>query len=316
MTLKRMIKRSKVNRLTGLFLIAFMGMALTAFAAGKKLDPDSKEFYQYARHFFTKTERKIFLKLPNKAERERFIKYFWEIRDPNPYTEENEFQEEIMDRYEYVKRYLKEGPTPGWKTDRGRVYLILGPPWQKDRINYNKGSIIYWYFEAEEIRVRFVDADGNGFYTMDLNYISVKFLDVLKNRKHYISTKGGSKFSTGFLNFDMTYDAETRELVINCTTKDVNFEKTDTPKKMMAKFKIDLMIYSKKVEFKKLSEVKTVYAAEEDLLKEDSRISIRMPLPDDFPTGKIRVDTIVTDFLGDATNRKLLKVTIDKKTEK
>jgi hypothetical protein len=59
------------------------------------LDPDSETFHQSAKHFFTKDEIKIFKTLQSKDGRKKFINSFWEIRDPNPETQENEFKTEI-----------------------------------------------------------------------------------------------------------------------------------------------------------------------------------------------------------------------------
>ncbi len=73
-------------------------------------------------------ERKAFEQLRDNAARDRFIEEFWARRDPTPGTPANEYREEHAARLKYVTQHFREGSTPGWKTDRGRVYIIHGPP--------------------------------------------------------------------------------------------------------------------------------------------------------------------------------------------
>jgi GWxTD domain-containing protein len=74
-------------------------------------------------------EKEVFLKLQTDKERDRFIEAFWKQRDPTPGTPENEFKTEHYRRINYANRYYgRETPIPGWKTDRGRMYIILGEP--------------------------------------------------------------------------------------------------------------------------------------------------------------------------------------------
>jgi GWxTD domain-containing protein len=80
-------------------------------------------------YIITPTERDVFRKLETDRERDIFIEAFWKHRDPTPGTPGNEFKEEHYRRLSYAKEYYGRGtPLPGWKTDRGRIYIILGPP--------------------------------------------------------------------------------------------------------------------------------------------------------------------------------------------
>jgi len=72
-------------------------------------------------------ERDAFNRLSNDAEREKFIDQFWLQRDPTPGTVENEFKEEHYRRIAYANERFASG-MPGWKTDRGRIYIKYGPP--------------------------------------------------------------------------------------------------------------------------------------------------------------------------------------------
>src|SRR5437588_12893649 len=82
-------------------------------------------------YIITDEERKAFKKLQTDDERERFIEEFWRRRDPDPDTEENEFREAYYERIAYVNEHFSSG-IPGYKTDRGRVYLKYGKPDEVD----------------------------------------------------------------------------------------------------------------------------------------------------------------------------------------
>jgi GWxTD domain-containing protein len=72
-------------------------------------------------------ERKAFHQLNTDEEREQFVEQFWLRRDPTPDTEENEFKEEHYRRIAYANEHFASG-LPGWRMDRGRIYIQYGPP--------------------------------------------------------------------------------------------------------------------------------------------------------------------------------------------
>src|SRR6478672_4985856 len=72
-------------------------------------------------------ERKAFKNLSNDEEREAFIENFWLRRNPNPDSPENEFREEHYRRIAYANEHFAAGK-PGWKTDRGHIYIAFGKP--------------------------------------------------------------------------------------------------------------------------------------------------------------------------------------------
>jgi len=78
-------------------------------------------------YIITDEEKTTFHRLNTDEEREQFIEQFWLRRDPTPDTEENEFKEEHYRRIAYSNDHYASG-IPGWKTDRGRIYIIYGPP--------------------------------------------------------------------------------------------------------------------------------------------------------------------------------------------
>jgi GWxTD domain-containing protein len=72
-------------------------------------------------------ERKAFMQLSNDEERDQFIEAFWQRRNPNPDSEDNEFKEDHYARIAYANEHFAAG-IPGWKTDRGRIYIMYGKP--------------------------------------------------------------------------------------------------------------------------------------------------------------------------------------------
>jgi len=78
-------------------------------------------------YIITDDERKAFMSLANDEEREAFIENFWQRRNPNPDSPENEFREEHYRRIQYANDHYAAGK-PGWKTDRGRIYIMWGAP--------------------------------------------------------------------------------------------------------------------------------------------------------------------------------------------
>jgi GWxTD domain-containing protein len=133
----------------------------------KKLDPVDAEFLSKVRYIITSEERKIFLELPDE-EKEKFREEFWKRRDPDPNTEENEFRILYINRIEAADKLFRGEGRPGWLTDRGRIYILFGPP--TDRITYPMGGDPYsrsreiWYYGS--FPVVFVDFRSNGNYTL------------------------------------------------------------------------------------------------------------------------------------------------------
>ena len=97
-------------------------------------------------------EKEVFSKLQTDRERELFAEAFWKHRDPTPGTPENEFKIEHYRRINYVNHFFGRGtPKPGWKTDRGRMYIILGEP--NDIQRFEGKAMTYpaevWFYQGK-----------------------------------------------------------------------------------------------------------------------------------------------------------------------
>jgi GWxTD domain-containing protein len=140
------------------------------------------------RWIITDEELSAFKKLQNNAERDTFIEGFWQRRDPTPDTAENEYKEEHYRRIAYANEHFAAG-MPGWRTDRGRIYIMYGPPtstdshpmWGPYQSSAEDGGgqtetfpfevWRYRYLEGigQEIEIEFVDDCGCGAYEMTLD---------------------------------------------------------------------------------------------------------------------------------------------------
>jgi GWxTD domain-containing protein len=140
------------------------------------------------RWIITDEELSAFKKLANNAERDVFIEGFWQRRDPTPDTAENEYKEEHYRRIAYANEHYAAG-MPGWRTDRGRIYIMYGPPTSTDShpmggpyqrsAEEGGGQTSTFPFEVwryryldgigQEIEIEFVDDCGCGAYEMTLD---------------------------------------------------------------------------------------------------------------------------------------------------
>lgn len=93
----------------------------------KELDSQYKKWLdQDVVYIISSEERSAFLHLSTNEEREQFIEQFWQRRNPDPESPENTFKEEHYRRIAYANERFASG-IPGWKTDRGKIYIMWGP---------------------------------------------------------------------------------------------------------------------------------------------------------------------------------------------
>jgi len=137
-------------------------------------------------YIITDEERKAFKNLQTDEERQQFVEQFWLRRDPTPDTEENEFKEEHYRRIAYANEHYASG-IPGWKADRGRIYITFGPPDEIEShpsggsyerpIEEGGGSTSTYPFE--KWRYRYIDGMGNN--------IEIEFVDTTMSGEYHMS---------------------------------------------------------------------------------------------------------------------------------
>jgi GWxTD domain-containing protein len=165
--------------LLGPFLLV-LGLASSGacrtYKLERKLPPDRARFLSQVDYIITKAERKIFLELPD-AERDDFVEEFWERRDPDPDTAVNEYRLEYEDRVKRTAIMFPGEGRPGWQTDRGRIYILFGPP--QERLTYpveaSGNCREVWYYGG--FPVIFVDERCQGQYL--LTAINLEHLQAL-----------------------------------------------------------------------------------------------------------------------------------------
>lgn len=152
------------------FLPSFLTLSCKTIGLERALDKESRAFYSQVRYIISRKEKKIFLELPP-ADRGKFIEEFWKRRDPDPETEENEFKEEYLGRIETANKLFRGGGKEGFIQDRGRIFILLGPPDEMYTEPVGKYSDarsyeIWNYLIRHQIQLTFVDSSGDGEYTL------------------------------------------------------------------------------------------------------------------------------------------------------
>ncbi len=153
-------------------------------AAQERLDKVYEKWMdEDVRWIITDEERKTFKALKTDEEREQFIEQFWLRRDPDSDTDVNEYREEYYQRIAYANEHYTSG-IPGWKTDRGRIYITFGkadeiethpsggsydrPTWEGGGTTSTYPFETWWYRYIEgvgsDVEIEFVDPTGSGEY--------------------------------------------------------------------------------------------------------------------------------------------------------
>jgi GWxTD domain-containing protein len=147
-------------------------------------------------YIITDEERSAFKRLQTDEEREQFIEQFWLRRDPTPGTPENEYRDEHYRRIAYTnEHYSTSQGLPGWKTDRGRIYIVYGPP---DEIeshpsggNYQRpaeqGGGTTTTVPFEQWRYRFIEGVGTN--------VIIEFVDPTKSGEYRMTSDPNEKNS-------------------------------------------------------------------------------------------------------------------------
>ena len=277
---------------TAALLVLGAALAVASALAAEKLDPESAKFYQTARLIMTKEENKIWSRLPDAAARKEFIEDFWLKRDPDPDTPVNEYKQEFEARVEYATKRFREG-IPGYNTDRGRIYIFMGPPDKVEEFppqpgSSDRGFTIWWVYYDYQFGVEFADERGNGAYKIrDYDGDFFGAMDVFKLGRN---VRADDVFSKKFFKFDAVYDRGSRELKVSIPAKALMFRENE-----QGRDQIDLVfhfyIYPDGGQAKEsFSESRTVTlaAAERDALK-----TVDLRFPHELKPGSNYVDVII-----------------------
>lgn len=271
----------------GLFVLL-----LSVCGGGPKivLDAESQAFYEYARLIMSAEEKDMFFHIGDTATRKEFIEDFWKKRDPDEFTEKNEFQIEYYARIDYANKRFKEG-IPGWKTDRGRIYIYMGPPDKFEEFFAQddpevRGSILWWVYYDYQLVVEFVDERGDGSYK--INRYDGNFFEALDslNLGRLPVLKGDKK---KFANFKLDYDKNTGTIAIVLPVDVFNFR--DEAGRMRGDLEFTFFVYRK--DGTKLNEFKETRLFDESLenFLELKEIAFRFPYP--LTAGRYYIDVVI-----------------------
>jgi GWxTD domain-containing protein len=296
----------KYQTLTVVILAALILMSC-GISRKVALDPVSREFYETARLIMVQEEKNIFNHLPDQESRQEFIRDFWAKRDPDSDTEENEFKEEFFSRIEYVNRYFREG-IPGWKTDRGRIFIYLGPPDKIEQRPYiNDPSIkglLWWGYYRNRIGVEFVDTTGDGSYVINRHMGAMGNLLWAIDRAKFGQTFIPS--DSKYLDFDIRFDREKKEIEISIPVSSLSFKAEDGLLKADFEFKFFINEKGglKKDEF---TQIRSFAKPEDEVLQLEQII---FNFPYDLKPGKYYFDVLVIGKEGIGKARKIFEIKV------
>jgi len=169
------------KRSNAIFIFIIVLAMSATLLPGKIKEKDLPEKYykwltEDVTYIITPLEKAVFLELETPKERDLFIDAFWKNRDPNPNTPENEFMLEHYKRIQYANINFGRGtPTKGWRTEMGRIYIILGMPNSIER--YENDTELYptivWFYQGfanlglpDAFSVVFFKKNGAGDYIL------------------------------------------------------------------------------------------------------------------------------------------------------
>jgi GWxTD domain-containing protein len=272
-----------------IFALVLLWAISCATSPGVKVaeDPVFQAFHEKARLIMTGEENKIWKSLPNDASKEEFIQEFWKIRDPDPGTEENEAKLEFEERVRYANAWFgpfnprrgldskdedEEKSRSGWNEERGRVYIVLGPP---DVISFMEGqdeivshdgsrmrpraedwTMEQWIYDRYRVYVVFTRSTGGSwrmehhdphFYEVlewaKLNWVSADFKEDVKRR------------------FQFKPDFSAAGILIRVPVNRVSFDE-----KLRAEFGVKVNIYRNRQKVDTIETTQVIEENEDELL--------------------------------------------------
>ncbi len=276
-------------------------------------DPFYESFYEKTRLIMTKEEIEIYKRLPDRESREDFIEEFWRIRDPDSSTEQNENKAEFVKRVEYAntwfgwrnpaKRKLtaeNQDKYRGWDTERGRIYIVLGPP---DSLIFDGSALMNngrrilepegrrvetWAYWRYRLYVTFNRGRMGRWHISDPEPDLFHFLEAAKLN---LIEPGSREEAKRRLTFEADFDEGNIRISIPVTR--INFVEKDGS--FISELGIEVNVYHNHKKKDWIEQAKTLRWTEDQLLE---REKVRIELPyDPEEKGEYLLDIIVEDKL-------------------
>ncbi len=290
-----------------LFLVLSIFLQFSCSSPFKsKLSPESDEFLSEVRYIITPEERKIFKELPEE-ERARFIEEFWKRRDPDPETEVNELKDSYFSRMEEANRLFSAG-RPGWLTDRGEIYILLGPPTNIDRYSMGHGPggrpTEIWYYGV--FPIVFIDRHGTG----DFNIFQDNVIHIHELNKALKMARMTLRYDAEFFDFFLKFKKEDEQQYIIVEIPYKNLWLKSTPEGGETDLTLSLEVYD--------SSFNTVWNFKEDFhielsdeeLEEKKRKTYVVRIPVEFKQGKYSIEANLFNKTGEKESNKRLNFEI------
>jgi GWxTD domain-containing protein len=276
-------------------------------------DPFYESFYEKTRLIMTKEEIEIYNRLPDRESREDFIEKFWLIRDPDTSTAENENKVEFENRIEYANRWFgwrnpgrlrlkpeQQKKFRGWDTERGRIYIILGPP---DSLIYDGSSLMndgrkvsmpegrrteVWAYWRYRLYVTFSRGRMGRWYISDPEPDLFHFLEAAKLN---LLEPGSREEAKRRLTFEVDFAEDNIRISIPVTR--INFVEKDG--KYVSELRVEANVYHNRTKVDRIEQDKRLEWTEDQVL-ETEKVRIEIPY-DPQPKGAYLLDIIVEDKL-------------------
>lgn len=272
-------------------------------------------FYDQTRHIMTREEIEIYRNLPDSESRKKFAKEFWEKRDPDPSTEENEALEEFQRRIDFANRWFNEriGKDRGWDSLRGRILLQLGFPDERrtgnaafigTQLERRYSAYEIWVYMEYQLQLVFVDKRGFGRFEF-YGRIPAALSEAVERSK--LSMLGSGPKVRGN-RFRFRAQCEGDALVISIPTKHVGFKEEDD--NLGAHFSFTIYIYR---EHKLMDTIKRELHSNEsrDEVLKKNELTFTLPLPL-TQNGRYFLDIIGQDEQSGERSRAFCKIRIKK----
>ncbi len=284
-------------------------------------DPFFQSFFEKTSLIMTREEIDIYRLLPDEESKQDFIKEFWAIRDPDPATEENEAKDEFEARVEYANLWFGAfnpdrgretsrnlHSKTGWFSDRGRVYIILGPP---DAMSFGRrGEFIPdlrvdgfrspideeqfdyegWYYERFRLSVFFIKSS----FDWSLTQVDPVLNDAIESAKMNLITKDSAGDPKKAFRFTARY--KDGLLLVTIPVTRINFDEN-----LKAQFRIRLNIYFNHKKVDSIEDVRTLEHQEDELLTKKN-LSLEIPL-ELGQKGVYHFDLLIEDALAGAFSK-------------
>ena len=150
-----MIHKTLVSLALLLILLAPQALLSQEKLREEELPARFQEFLTFTRYIILPQEKEVFMQLTSDRDRDAFVRTFWKQRDPTPGTPQNERKDEHQSRWDHANKVFgRQTVRPGWMTDMGRFYLMLGDPNSYERIpsSLDLYPIEIWYYYGDLAR--------------------------------------------------------------------------------------------------------------------------------------------------------------------